>query len=44
MLPEGSTPSGELQVREILAGRYALVLHVGPYAEIERPYRWLYAT
>jgi AraC family transcriptional regulator len=43
-LPDGCAPSGELQVREIRGGRYAVVLHVGPYAELERPYRWLYGT
>lgn len=43
-LPEGTMPSGELQVEEIRGGRYAVVLHVGPYAELERPYKWLYGT
>jgi AraC family transcriptional regulator len=43
-LPEGCTPGGELQARVIRGGRYAVVLHVGPYAELERPYRWLYGT
>ena len=44
VLPEGRTPSGDLQVREIRGGRYATVHYVGPYAELERPYRWLYGT
>lgn len=43
-IPDGCVPSGELQVREIRGGRYAVVLYVGPYAELERPYRWLYGT
>jgi AraC family transcriptional regulator len=43
-VPDGWTPDGELQLREIRGGRYAVVLHVGPYAELERPYRWLYGT
>jgi AraC family transcriptional regulator len=43
-IPEGLDVSGELQVREIRGGRYAVVLHVGPYAELERPYGWLYGT
>ena len=43
-LPEGTMPSGELQVEEIRGGRYAVVLHVGPYGELERPYKWLYGT
>jgi AraC family transcriptional regulator len=38
------TPAGELELREIRGGRYATVLHVGPYAELEHPYKWLYGT
>jgi len=37
-------PGGELELKEIRGGRYASVLHVGPYAELERPYKWLYGT
>jgi AraC family transcriptional regulator len=44
VLPEGRTPAGDLQVREIRGGRYAAVHYVGPYAELERPYKWLYGT
>ena len=46
-LPEhldGVSPSAERQLREIRGGRDAVTLHVGPYAEHERPYRWLYGT
>ena len=43
-LPDGKLPSGELQVREIRGGRYAVTLHVGPYAELHFPYTWLYGT
>jgi len=43
-VPGDYAPSGELLIREIRGGRYAVVLHVGPYAELERPYRWLYGT
>jgi AraC family transcriptional regulator len=43
-VPDGWTPNGELQLREVRGGRYAVVLHVGPYAELERPYKWLYGT
>ena len=43
-VPEGWTPSGELELREIRGGRYAVTLYVGPYAELERPYKWLYGT
>jgi AraC family transcriptional regulator len=43
-IPDGSVPAGDLQVREIRGGKYAVVRHVGPYAELERPYKWLYGT
>lgn len=26
----------------IAGGRYAVLIHTGPYAELERPYRWLF--
>lgn len=42
--PVDWTPSGELELREIRGGRYAVLLHVGPYAELERAYKWLYGT
>jgi AraC family transcriptional regulator len=44
VIPDAQVPSGDLQVGEIRGGRYAVVLHVGPYAELERPYKWLYGT
>jgi AraC family transcriptional regulator len=43
-LPDGKMPGGELQLREISGGRYAVTLHVGPYAELHFPYTWLYGT
>jgi AraC family transcriptional regulator len=43
-VPDGWVPDGDLQLLEIRGGRYAVTLHVGPYAELERPYRWLYGT
>jgi AraC family transcriptional regulator len=43
-VPDDWAPSGDLQRREIQGGRYAVVLHVGPYAELERAYTWLYGT
>jgi AraC family transcriptional regulator len=43
-LPDGTMPGGELQLREIRGGRYAVTLHVGPYAELHFPYAWLYGT
>jgi AraC family transcriptional regulator len=41
-VPDGWSPSGDLNVREIRGGRYAVALHVGPYAELLRAYQWLY--
>lgn len=35
---------GDLERREIRGGRYAVVRHVGPYAELGRAYTWLYGT
>jgi len=43
-VPDEWAPSGELQRREIRGGRYAVVLHVGPYAELGRAYDWLYGS
>jgi AraC family transcriptional regulator len=43
-VPDDWTASGALELREIRGGRYAVTLYVGPYAELERPYRWLYGT
>jgi AraC family transcriptional regulator len=43
-VPDNWTPSGEAQLREIRGGRYAVIQHVGPYAELARPYKWLYGT
>ena len=41
---EDWVPSGDLERREIRGGRHAVTLHVGPYAELHRPYTWLYGT
>jgi AraC family transcriptional regulator len=38
----GAAADGELRVLEIPAGRHAVLLHVGPYAELEHAYEWLY--
>jgi AraC family transcriptional regulator len=43
-VPEGWFPSRPLELREIRAGRYAATLHIGPYAELEQAYKWLYGT
>lgn len=42
--PDVWTPSDPLERREIPGGRYAVVVHVGPYAELERAYQWLYGA
>ena len=43
-VPPGWTPTSDLQPGEIRGGRYVAALHVGPYAELRRPYTWLYGT
>jgi AraC family transcriptional regulator len=43
-VPDGWTPSGALRLLEIRGGRYAVTRYVGPYAELERPYKWLFGT
>jgi AraC family transcriptional regulator len=43
-VPDSWTPAGGLELREIRGGRYAVLRHVGPYAELERSYSWLYGT
>jgi AraC family transcriptional regulator len=43
-VPDDWAPSGDLQRSEIRGGRYAVVSHVGPYAELGRAYAWLYGT
>jgi AraC family transcriptional regulator len=40
--PPGFAPDGELRRLTIAGGRHAVLLHVGPYAELERAYAWLY--
>ena len=43
-VPDDWSPSGDLERREIRGGRYAVVTHIGPYAELSRAYAWLYGT
>ena len=43
-VPADCRPSGELQRRDIRGGRYAVITHVGPYAELHRAYDWLFAA
>ena len=43
-VPDDWAAVGDLQRCEIRGGRYAVVQHVGPYAELGRAYNWLYGT
>jgi AraC family transcriptional regulator len=43
-VPDGWAPSGELVEARIEGGRYARIVHTGPYTELEKPYGWLYRT
>lgn len=36
--------TGELQAKTIRGGRYAIIEHVGPYAELHLAYDWLFGT
>ncbi|AWJ88644.1 AraC family transcriptional regulator [Azospirillum baldaniorum] len=43
LLLDGPIPEdGAVHPLEIAGGRHAVLIHKGPYAELERPYRWLY--
>ncbi len=37
-------PSGELMEAHVEAGRYARIIHTGPYTELKTAYDWLYQT
>lgn len=41
-VPADWKPNGELELREIRGGPYSVLLHVGPYAELNRAYSWLF--
>jgi AraC family transcriptional regulator len=43
-VPDDWVPSGELEEARIEGGRYARIVHTGPYTELEKPYDWLYRT
>jgi AraC family transcriptional regulator len=43
-VPESWSPSDELEEERIEGGRYARIVHTGPYTELEKPYDWLYRT
>jgi AraC family transcriptional regulator len=42
LIPPDLKPAGEVRAVDIPALRCASVIHKGPYAELERPYRFLY--
>jgi AraC family transcriptional regulator len=43
-VPEEWVPSGELTEAYIESGRYARIIHTGPYTELKTAYDWLYQT
>jgi AraC family transcriptional regulator len=43
-VPDEWTPSGELAEARIEGGRYARIVHTGPYTELRMAYDWLYQT
>lgn len=43
-VPDDWTPSGELTEAHIEGGRYARIVHTGPYTELKAAYDWLYQT
>lgn len=42
VIAPGQSLRAPLRAATIAGGRYAVLIHVGPYAELERPYRWLF--
>jgi AraC family transcriptional regulator len=42
--PQGIEGDGKVRMLEIASGRCAVMQFKGPYAELEKPYRWLYET
>jgi AraC family transcriptional regulator len=43
-IPDGWAPSGDLTEAHIEGGRYARIVHTGPYTELKIAYDWLYQT
>ncbi len=43
-VPPGTALDSPAQPLTIAGGRYAAALHVGPYAELEKAYQWLFGT
>lgn len=44
VVPAGFTPPTGLTLREIAGGRYAVLRHKGPYAELHKAYGWFYGS
>lgn len=42
LLDRAVPEDGTVRSLDIAGGRHAVLIHKGPYAELERPYRWLY--
>ena len=43
-VPDDWVPSGELTEAHVEGGRYARIVHTGPYNELRTAYDWLYQT
>jgi AraC family transcriptional regulator len=43
-VPDEWAPSGELEDAYVEGGRYARIVHTGPYPELRTAYDWLYQT
>jgi AraC family transcriptional regulator len=43
-VPDGWTPSSDLEEGHVEGGRYARIVHTGPYTELAAAYDWLYRT
>jgi AraC family transcriptional regulator len=43
-VPDDWAPSGEVTEAQIEGGRYARIVHTGPYTELKTAYDWLYQT
>ncbi|WP_244629519.1 AraC family transcriptional regulator [Martelella limonii] len=44
VVPEGFALPDELELRHLPGGRYAVLRHKGPYAELHKAYRWFYGS
>lgn len=41
-VPAGTAPGADMRWIEIAGGRHAVVVHTGPYGELQRAYDWLF--